>query len=89
MADNAPQAANVLATPTTAVVVPEILTMVPKQQESKNCAKKTIEETIAMSVPNPRTPPLCIASPSVETANCKIKIQSKYKLMNNIVKIYN
>lgn len=74
MADKAPQAAKVLATPTTAVVVPETLTMVPRPHESINCAKNTIEETIAMSVPNPRTSPLCIASPSAVTANYKIKM---------------
>ena len=77
MADKAPHAANVLATTTTAVVVPERLTIVPKQHESTNCAKNTIEETIAMSVPNPRTPPPCIASPSVDTANCEDKTHGK------------
>ncbi|OAD52953.1 hypothetical protein WN48_11200 [Eufriesea mexicana] len=54
----APQAARVLATHTTAVVVPDLLTIVPRQQESRNCARNTIEETIATSVPRPRTPPL-------------------------------
>lgn len=69
VADNAPQAASVLATPTTAVVVPEILTIVPRQQESKNCARNTIDDTIATSVPSPRTLSLCTASPSAVTEN--------------------
>lgn len=69
MADNAPQAAKELATPTTAVVVPDKLTMDPRPHERINCAKNTIEETIATSVPKPRTSPLCIASPSALTAN--------------------
>lgn len=58
VAETAPQAARVLATQTTAVVVPDWLTIVPRQQESKNCARKTMEETIATSVPRPRTPTL-------------------------------
>lgn len=58
VAEMAPQAASVLATQTTAVVVPDLLTIVPKQQESKNCARKTIDETMAISVPRPRTPAL-------------------------------
>lgn len=57
VAATAPQAAKVLATKTTAVVVPDKLTMVPRQQESKNCAKNTIEEMIATSVPRPRNSP--------------------------------
>lgn len=58
VAEMAPQAARVLATYTTAVVVPDLLTIVPRQQESRNWAKNTMEETIATSVPRPRTPPL-------------------------------
>lgn len=70
VAKKAPHAASVLATQTTAVVVPDQLTMVPKQHESKNWARKTMDDTMATSVPRPRTPPsFWTASPSAVTAN--------------------
>lgn len=66
----APHIARMLATYTTAAVEPERLTIVPRQQESRNCARNTMEETMATSVPNPRTKPLVTASPaSVVRAN--------------------
>lgn len=63
------QNANVLATLTTEVVVPESETMVPIQIDNTNCARKTILETIAISVPNPRTCPQFLSSPSGVNSN--------------------
>lgn len=69
VAEAAPQVARMLATYTTAAVLFERLTIVPKQQDSRNCARNTMEETMAMSVPSPRTKPPDIASPVVVRAN--------------------
>lgn len=68
VAEAAPHIARILATYTTAAVVPVRLTIVPRQQDNRNCARNTIEETMATSVPNPRTKPPEIASPSVVRA---------------------
>lgn len=51
----APQKLRKAATLTTAVVVPVQDTIVPIQIERINCARKTIELTIATSVPSPLT----------------------------------
>lgn len=50
----APKNARVVATLTTAVVVPDRLTMVPMHIESMNWARNTMLETMATSVPRPR-----------------------------------
>lgn len=50
----APQRLKKLAIETTAVVVPDHVTIVPMHNDKMNCAKKTILLTIAISVPNPR-----------------------------------
>lgn len=50
----APQNENMLAALTIAVVVPDMLTMVPMNMDRMNWAKKTILDTIATSVPKPR-----------------------------------
>lgn len=55
MAEIAPQNARKAATPATAAVVPAQLTILPMQIERVNCARNTIELTIATSVPRPRT----------------------------------
>lgn len=69
VAEAAPHIAKMLATYTTAAVEPERLTIVPRQQESKNCARNTIEETMATSVPNPRIKPSEMTSSVVVSAN--------------------
>ena len=54
MADIAPQNERTLAVTTTAVVL--VLEMrEPMVRERMNCARKTIQDTMAMSVPIPRT----------------------------------
>lgn len=50
----APQRLKKLAIETTAVVVPDNVTMVPMHSDKMNCARKTMLLTIAISVPNPR-----------------------------------
>lgn len=50
-----PKKARALATLTTAVVVPDIDTIVPMQRDRINWARNTMLETIATSVPRPRT----------------------------------
>lgn len=68
-ADKAPKKLKALATDTTAVVVPEYVTIVPIHIDKMNCAKNTILLTIAMSVPNPRTWPPIDERPSGSTWN--------------------
>ena len=36
-------------------VLPALATMLPMQRDRMNCARKTMQETMAMSVPIPRT----------------------------------
>ena len=36
-------------------VLPALATMLPMQRDKMNCARKTMQETMAMSVPMPRT----------------------------------
>lgn len=65
------QNAKKLAIDTTAVVVPDHLTMDPMHNDRMNCAKNTILLTIAMSVPSPR---ICARSSGVlvaSRANCE------------------
>lgn len=56
-----PQVARILAAHTTAVVEPTAATMEPMQEERMNWARNTMEETIATSVPSPRT---CCSGPA-------------------------
>lgn len=59
-----PKNASALATLTTAVVVPAAVTIVPMHIDSMNCARKTILETRATSVPRPRICLETFSSPS-------------------------
>lgn len=70
VADNAPQKLKKLATLTTAVVVPDHVTIVPMHIDKMNCAKNTMLLTMAMSVPKPRTSVPSFASPSAVNSNC-------------------
>lgn len=60
------QNAKKLAIDTTAVVVPDHLTIDPMHIDRMNCAKNTILLTIAMSVPSPR---ICARSSGVFVAS--------------------
>lgn len=53
VAEIAPQRLKKLATETTAVVVPDHVTIVPMHKDNINCAKKTMLLTMAISVPSP------------------------------------
>lgn len=53
MALIAPHKLKKLAIETTAVVVPDHVTIVPMQSDKMNCAKNTMLLTMAISVPNP------------------------------------
>lgn len=66
-----PKNASALATLTTAVVVPVAVTMVPMHIDSINCAKKTILDTSATSVPRPRIWLETFPSPSWVVSNCQ------------------
>ena len=55
MAVMAPQVLRTAAITTTIVVVPAAVTIEPTQRLSTNCARKTMLETMATSVPSPRT----------------------------------
>lgn len=67
----APKNASAAATLTTAVVVPDTLTIVPMHMERMNCARKTMLEIMATSVPKPL---ICCcdstACPSGYSPNC-------------------
>lgn len=67
----APQKLRKLATLTTAVVVPDHITIEPIHSDKINCAKNTILLTMAMSVPRPRTSVPIIPSPTSLISNCK------------------
>lgn len=75
VAEIAPHAANTLAAQTTAVVDPTAAMMEPMHKERINCARKTMEDMMATSVPRPRT---CCSGPSARTPssvlNCGEKI---------------
>lgn len=66
----APQKLRKLATLTTAVVVPDQITIDPMHKDRMNWARNTMLLTIAMSVPRPRTSVPRIASPDALIANC-------------------
>lgn len=68
----APQKLKKLAILTTAVVVPDMLTIVPMHKERINWAKKTILLTIAISVPSPRTLDPNLDEPFPSSSNYKI-----------------
>lgn len=70
MAEIAPQNARKAATPATAAVVPAQLTILPMQIERVNCARNTIELTIATSVPRPRTWLVRMLPPPASVSNC-------------------
>lgn len=72
VAQIAPQKLKKLAIDTTAVVVPDHMTIVPMHKDKMNCAKNTMLLTMAISVPNPRICASCVFEP-VSTSNCKIK----------------
>lgn len=65
----APQKLKNAETPTTAVVVPAHITMVPMQSDRINCARNTMLLTIAMSVPIPRTTVPNFGSPASFSSN--------------------
>jgi len=67
VADIAPKKASAVATLTTAVVVPDTLTIVPMHMERMNWARKTILETMATSVPKPLI--CCCDCPSWYSSN--------------------
>lgn len=67
----AAQKARQAATLTTAVVVPVNETIVPMHIERINWARKTMELTMATSVPRPRTPQPAEPWPVSLTSNCK------------------
>lgn len=69
MAEMALMKARKLATTTTAVVVPDRVTMLPMHMERMNWAMKTMLETTATSVPSPRIWPPVSALPSAESPN--------------------
>ena len=56
MPHKAPQKLNELATKITADVDPIIVIILPIHMDKINCAKNTMLETIAISVPSPRIP---------------------------------
>lgn len=70
----APQKLRKLATLTTAVVVPDQITIEPMHKDSTNCARNTMLLTMATSVPRPRTSVPTIATPVASVANCKQSI---------------
>lgn len=55
VAVKAPQAASRLAAHTTAVVDPTAEMIEPMHEERMNCARKTMDDTMATSVPRPLT----------------------------------
>lgn len=65
----APQKLKKAAVPTTAVVVSVIETICPITQERMNCARKTMELTMATSVPIPRFSPEYLDSPVSDSSN--------------------
>jgi hypothetical protein len=65
----APQKLKNAAVPTTAVVVCVMATTCPMMHERMNCARNTIELTIATSVPIPRVSPEYFDSPVSESSN--------------------
>lgn len=69
VAQMAPQKLKKLAVDTTAVVVPDNVTIVPIQIDKMNCAKNTMLLTIATSVPSPRTCGSGFGAPSVPSSN--------------------
>lgn len=75
VATMAPQKLRKLATPTTAVVVPARLTMLPMHMERMNWARKTMLLTMATSVPKPRSWVASFASPVSVTSNSNQRMQ--------------
>lgn len=65
----APHKLKKLAVATTAVVVPDIRTIVPMQMERKNCARNTMLLTTAISVPKPRALELKLGVPVPSSSN--------------------
>lgn len=63
--------AKILATTTTAVVVPLMDTIMPMQRDNKNWAKNTTLDTMATSVPKPRNCSPYTCWPSSVILNCK------------------
>lgn len=74
----APQKLRKLATLTTAVVVPDQITIEPMHSDRMNWARNTMLLTIAMSVPRPRTSVPMIPSPAALISNCVECSRLKY-----------
>lgn len=65
----APQKLRKAATLTTAVVVPDQITILPMHSDRMNWARNTMLLTMATSVPSPRTSVPVIAAPSASRVN--------------------
>ena len=75
VAATAPHRARDEATATTVTVEPTTLMSVPMHMESMNCARNTMELTMATSVPSPRSCVHATAAPLASTSNCRQQVR--------------